>query len=367
MGNSYYRWSTADDISLFVQLVDPSGEGAPGKTPEVAIRRVRNTHGGALDLYYWSGSTWQNTPAWLPMSELDAINCPGLYVYLFAQSLVGSEWVYLAYFRNTADPKGFAVEEHIVTDELYIPTPSPVVPVLPGDTVMGKLVAMEDPLRPVALANADAVWDEPLGQHLLPGSTGEALSRVTIPLVGSKMVTLRVLVTPSSAPIQGAQVDLYDPTNTFFISRLYTDVVGEVRLAINPGTYAVRLFASGYAFTTPETLVVVNDATITYLGTSLTIIVPPSSPNLCAIYGTVRDAGGFAVSNARVQAYAITPQIVNATQEGSAVACTVTDANGYFRLELERKALVSFVIAEAGLDVERTVPDAPTQNLATWT
>lgn len=366
MGNSYYRWSTADDISLFVQLVSPTGLGVPGKIPEVAIRRARATHGGPLDLYFWNGTTWQNTAAWLPMGEVDAVECPGLYTYLFGQSAVASEWVYLVYFRHTVDPKGFAVEEHIVTDELYIPTPSPVVPVLPGDTVMGKLVAMEDPAMPVALANADAVWDEALAQHLTPGSTGEALAKLGMALTGSKQITVQVIDT-GAMPIQGCVVDIFGPTNTNFLSRLHTDMLGEVVLAIDPGTYAIRLWASGYAFTVPEMLTVTVDATVTYTGTSLIIIVPPSSPNLCAIYGTVRDAGGNPVCNSRVQAYAVTPQIINGTQESVQVACTVTDANGYFRLELERLAEVTFTIEDTGLEVVRTVPDLPSQDIATWT
>ena len=366
MGNSYYRWSTADDISLFVQLVSPAGLGVPGKIPEVAIRRARATHGGPLDLFFWNGTTWQNTPAWLPMAEVDAVSCPGLYTYLFGQSAVASEWVYLVYFRHTIDPKGFAVEEHIITNELYIPTPLPVVPVFPGDTVMGKLVAMEDPTTPVPLANADAVWDEMLAQHLLPGSTGAALNGLGAVTTGYKQITVYVVDT-GSAPVSGCVVDIFDPTNTHFISRLRTDILGKAVLAIDPGTYAIRLWASGYAFTVPEMLTVTVDATVTYTGTSLIIITPPSSPNLCAIYGTVRDAAGNPVANAEVAAYAVTPQVVNDTQESAVIAATVTDANGYFRLELERLAQVSFTIQDTGLDVIRTVPDLPSQDIATWT
>jgi hypothetical protein len=365
MSNSYYRWSTTDDISLFVQLVSTTGEGATGKSPEVAIRRARATHGAALDLYFWNGATWQNTAFWLPMSELDAVNNPGAYTYLFLQSGIASEWVYLVYYRHTADPVGFAVEEHVVTNELYIPVASPFVPVSPGDTVMGRLAAMEDPDAAVAQANADAVWDETLGQHLAPGTTGEALARLATATSGSKQIAVTVL-DGGAAPIQGCQIDVYGPTNVNFISRMWTDVNGHVALAIDPGTYALRLFASGYAFTVPEMLVVTVDAAVTYVGSNIVVITPPASPNLCAIYGTIRDAGGTPISNAKVQAYAVTPQTVGTTVEAEAVACTVTDANGFFQLNLERKAEVSFAIEDAGIDLVKTVPDAASQNFATW-
>jgi hypothetical protein len=48
------------------------------------------------------------------------------------------------------------------------------------------------------------------------------------------------------------------------------------------------------------------------------------------------------------------------------VACTVTDANGAFRLELERLAQVNFTIEDTGLNVIRTVPDLAMQDLASW-
>jgi len=365
MGNSYYRWSTPDDVTLFVQLVSPTGVGSTGMTPEVAIRRVRATHGAPLDNYFWNGSTFVNSAVWLPMAEMDAINSPGLYTYLFQQSAVGSEWVYLVYYRHTIDPVGFAVEEHIVTDELFIPQGSPVVPVLPGDTVMGKLVAMEDPTRPVPLANADAVWDEMLNQHLDPGSTGEALSRLTTALRGSKQITVQLRDT-LAAPIQGAQVDIYDAINANFLSRVWTDISGNAVLALDPAQYALRIFRSGYAFTVPEMLTVTVDATVTYVGSSVIVIIPPSAPNLCVIFGTIRNAGGQPVVNSRVQAYSVTPQTVNGVQEGDPVACTVTDANGAFRLELERLAQVNFTIEDTGLNVIRTVPDLAMQDLASW-
>lgn len=364
--SEYNRWAPTDDVSLFVQLVSPTGQGVPGMTPEVAIRRVRATHGGALDGYFWNGATFQNTPFWIPMSELDGVNCPGLYTYLFGQAAIGAETVYLIYYRHTVDPVGFAVEEHIVTSELFIPVGSPVVPVLPGDTVMGKLVAMEDPTQPVALANADAVWDETLNQHLIPGSTGEALSKLAGTLTGLNQVEILVKDT-SAVPLQGVRIDIFDSTGTAFLGRVYTDANGRAVVALDPGVYLLRMFKSGYSFTVPETLTVSGPTTQTYIGTTVIIIVPPSDPDFCAIYGTVRNAAGKPIPNARVTAYAATPQVIQGTQQHTELACTLTDGDGFFRMELERLVVVNFAIEDTGLDVERTVPDAPTQDLATWT
>lgn len=365
MSDVIFRWSPADDISLSLCLAGPSGEGVVGAFPELAIRRVRASHGGALDGWYWDGSVFQSTPTWLPLAEFDAVSNPGLYTYLFAQSAIGSEWVYTVYYRHTTDPVGFAVETHVVSNELFIPQGSPIVPVFPGDTVMGRLAAMEVATNPVALANADAVWDELASQHLAPGSTGEALSRLVGLLHGAYQITIHV-EDDSPAPIQGAQIDVFDHTNSHFLGRVYSDVNGDVAVALDTGVYAVRIFRSGYAFTVPEVLTVTADGAVTYSGTSLVIIIPPSDPNLCAIYGIVRDASGSPVPNARVTAYAVTPQVAQGTQQSSQVSCTVTDGNGFFRLELERGATVNWAIEATGLDVTRVVPDAPSQDVATW-
>lgn len=367
MASSYYRWSTTDDITLFLQLVSPSQSGSPGGSPEVAIRRVRATHGGALDGWYWDGvSAFTNVPTWLPLVESDAVNQPGLYSYLFAQSAVASEWVYLMYYRHTVAPFGFCVEEHFISDEIYVPVASPAVPVIPGDTVLGRLSAMESSTGVVASANSDAVWDEVLSQHLTPGTTGAALAACSSAHVGAYQIDITVEDNLAN-PIQGCQVDIYDASNSNFITRVHTDVNGQANVALDASAYSVRLFATGYAFTVPEALVVTADASITFSGTSFINITPPSAPDLCVIFGTVRNAAGRNLSGVCVEAYATTPQVVAGTQKGEKIASVRTDANGYFELELVRGTEVNFEIEDTDFDKVLTVPDQASQDVTTWT
>jgi hypothetical protein len=367
MSNSYYRWSTGSDIPLFLQLGGATGE--TGKTPQVAIRRIRQLDGTVLDGNYWTGSAFTASPTWLSMSEYDAANAPGLYVYDFAQSGIAVAQIYVMYFRHTSVPIGFAIEQHTITDEIYIPETVPVTPPVIGDTIFGRFDAMEDPIGAVALANADAVWDEPLGDHLTAGSTGAALAAFTTTLTGARQIDITVEDTVA-APIQGATVDIYDATNTFIIGRAYTDVSGQVSIALDDGTYNIRLFASGYTFTVPETLVVTADAAVTYVGTPLYIIVPPASPDKCLIYGTIDNAGGSPIAGACVEAFAETPQVVAGYQKSERVASTLSDGNGFFQLELVRETAILFRITdpegEIVIESAKTVPDTPTQDLATW-
>ena len=135
----YIRWPSDAKIPLTLTLVDSSGLGVIGAAPEVSIRRHRETRGGPLDNYFWTGSTFISAATWLPLLEVDPVNNPGLYEYLFEQDLIGLEQVYLIHFRNTAPPVGMAVEEHIVTNEIYIPKTQPEPVTIGPQSIMGQL------------------------------------------------------------------------------------------------------------------------------------------------------------------------------------------------------------------------------------
>ena len=139
-----------------------------------------------------------------------------------------------------------------------------------------------------------------------------------------------------------------------------------IRVAIDDGTYKVRLFASGYSFVVPETLTVSGDGSVTYQGVSFLPVSPPSAPDLCVIFGMLRDAGGSPVVGAEVDAYGVTPQAGGGYQIGPQIASTISDTNGYFELELMRNVLVQFKIDAVDVEFIRTVPDAPSQYLTTW-
>jgi hypothetical protein len=363
----YYKHAQEDDIYLALQIADPeTGLGVVGATPQVAIRRVRASQGGgALDGWYWNGTTFTGTPTWHTLTPLDAVNAPGLYSYLFEQSLIAGNIIYLAYFRNTTDPVGFAVEEHVVTDELMIPVGSSVVPVIPGDTVMGRLADMAIPTGEVAQANADAVWDEVLAGHVGAGTTGAALAAASGGRDGSRQITV-YLDDQLGDPVSSAQVDLYDAANLVFITRLHTGVDGSVVFALDDGTYRLRIFRSGYTFTTPETLTVTADATVTYEGVRVFTPVAPADPNVCVIYGTIRDVAGNPLPGTCVGAYARTPQDVQGVQLGEQIAHVETDAAGYFELELLRGAEVIVTVESTGLSISRVVPALASQDITTW-
>lgn len=215
-------------------------------------------------------------------------------------------------------------------------------------------------------AIGSSVWDALLASHNTPATFGGAINNCCATAAGASQVVINIQDLASAA-VQGAQVDIFDATNTTFLSRHFTDVAGQVTIAIDDGTYAVRIWASGYAFTVPETLVVSGDGSATFQGQSFLSPSAPSGPDKCVIFGQVLDVGGSPVVGAEVDAYAVTPQVGGGYVIGPQVASTITNTMGYFELELLRNALVNFKIDDADVDVILTVPDAPSQWYTTWT
>lgn len=332
------RIPTGSTEPIVCYAVSASARPLVGLT-DLYVRVQRTSDGKFLDWVDWTFKTSGHTQITKNLVQVNATLSPGLY------RLPGD-------FPTGALVNGLPEDSYIFT---ILQTPGTNA-YLPGPSV----------LDVGGWANiADVVWDAPMGDHTIPGSFGAAIMGITVPTVSSKQITLQIRG-PLSVPLQGAQIDVFDSTNTFFLGRVTTPVSGNINVALDPGVYSLRIFKSGFAFTIPEILTVTVDAVVTFTGTGLVVILPPSAPNLCAIYGTVRDAGGNPVVNVKVQAYSVTPQTVSGVQEGEAIACTVTDATGFFRIELERKAEVTFTIETTGLEVVRTVPDLPSQDVATW-
>lgn len=109
---SYFRWSIGSDVSLFLEIAESNGSGKTGADPQVMIRRYRTVDGGLLDNYYWTGTAFTASATSASMTEVDATNQPGLYVYHFSQSLIQSGTVYNVHYFHNDTPVGFDTERH---------------------------------------------------------------------------------------------------------------------------------------------------------------------------------------------------------------------------------------------------------------
>lgn len=104
---------------------------------------------------------------------------------------------------------------------------------------------------------------------------------------GSAQITV-ILADPVAATgIPDAEVVILNADESLIVNTGLTNSIGQLTAQLNPGTYIVRLRKDGYNFTTPQTLVVTIDGSVTYNGTQVgnvaadfRTIVVPNSPNL---------------------------------------------------------------------------------------
>jgi hypothetical protein len=221
------------------------------------------------------------------------------------------------------------------------------------------LATIEDlNIIPVQTPGTDAILPDPVELQVRPVSIAQVQ-------LGARQITITIQ-DDGAIPLPGANIDIYDASNTTFLARKTTDSSAQAVFALDDGTYSVRIYKQGYSFTIPEILVVSGDASVTYQG--IAFVAPtPSAPELCVIFGTLHDALGNPISGACVEAYAITPQVVSGIQKGDRIGTTVTDADGFFQIELVRNTVVQFAIEGTAFNFERTVPDLASQDVSTWT
>jgi hypothetical protein len=94
---------------------------------------------------------------------------------------------------------------------------------------------------------ADAVYDEMLAGHVLPGSGAEAWANSGGAVVGSKEFVYTVTDFDTGLPIEGAEVIVYtDAARTNAIRVRYSDAFGKALFWLVPGTYYLRLNRAGY-------------------------------------------------------------------------------------------------------------------------
>lgn len=170
-----------------------------------------------------------------------------------------------------------------------------------------------------------------------------------------------------TTPISEVSVSIYtDSARTNLFATVDTGLTGTYTgLGMDAGTYYWAASKVGVTFASGSFTISASGEEV-LVGTVETPSLP-SSPNLCVIFGTLRNAGGVVLVGADINVYAITPQIVSGVQMDNRIASATSSVTGYFELELEKGAEVRLVIELANRDETLTVPDAANQDIATWT
>ena len=235
---------------------------------------------------------------------------------------------------------------------------------------------------PTAAQVADAVWDEARAGHVGVGSFGEGVNLLnggitsakvdtgvvvgTATATGARIVTLTAL-DAVLAPISDARIDIFDGTNTTLQLSGTTNPSGVLVINLDDASYVLRVTKSGVTFDANLPLTVAGDTALQIDGVA-DAVSAASAPDLCVIFGTLRDAGGFAANGAAITAtaYAL-PQELDANELTSATVTETANSSGYFEMELLRGARVNIICTVAGINWVRTVPDAASQDISAWT
>ena len=89
----------------------------------------------------------------------------------------------------------------------------------------------------------------------------------------------------NGSPIMGCTVHVFDSTQTTLHAMGFTNVDGNLSIALDAATYKVVIAKQGvYTFTVPETMVITVASTQTFIGTAIPVITPSAGCQLLYLY-----------------------------------------------------------------------------------
>ncbi len=218
----------------------------------------------------------------------------------------------------------------------------------------------------VIKAKTDGLPTDPADQSLLAveHATTQALLAAILP-AGSRSIVLHTQEADTTI-IQQAAVSIWsDSGRTSLVGRLLTDVAGDSEsFGLDDGTYYGSAAKGLYTFTNFSFVVSAN-ATVNVIGVSVAP-ASPSAPDLCVVYGTLLDGSGDPIVGEYVYSEVITPATSSGNQLGHTQVSGITNASGYFEIELIRESTQAISTPIARLSGTYLVPDAASQDITTW-
>jgi hypothetical protein len=215
------------------------------------------------------------------------------------------------------------------------------------------------------VASVDHPWDTQ------PDATSAYVMLATPYFVGENVglntITLQIIDQDTNA-VAGATVDVYNSSGRYLRRLQDPDLDGNVIAYLDDGTYTIRVVAPYWEQTTkPQTVVATADEAVNVAGT-LWSAPAPSSADLCVIYGDLKTIIGGAGADLVLS---LEPDYRTTAQGNIMVGpkkTATSDANGYVSIEAVRGSKVIVWLQEARWSgIALTVPDAASQDLATWT
>lgn len=184
-------------------------------------------------------------------------------------------------------------------------------------------------------------------------------------ITGANQVTLTIEKLDTT-PIPGVDVQIFNADQSVLLDRAKTDASGQVVLALDDGSYKVRLNKLQVSFTVPEDLTVSGTTEQDYNGDVLTISTPAES-DVCRVFDyAYNQAGNNQLTE--LAAYAtITALPHNANSKlhsGDKIKATYDPSTGQFYWDIVQGAVVQFKSDLLGISYQKTVPSSATARLS---
>lgn len=182
---------------------------------------------------------------------------------------------------------------------------------------------------------------------------------------GANQITIQMYLTASTTPIADIGVQVLNANQSLVIANGLTNDLGQVTMALDDGTYKVRLHKSGYNFTVPETLIVTGNGTQIYYGGEIAIGAPLSA-NTCRVYEWCfmpDDTTPRATITAKANIIDLPYSLNGKLHAGDIINGTYDPVSGKAYWDIVYGARVTFKIPEMGLEVTKVVPSVTTKRL----
>jgi hypothetical protein len=183
-------------------------------------------------------------------------------------------------------------------------------------------------------------------------------------LTGARTITIQLYETATTTPIAGVSISVYNSDQTLFLGRLTTNSNGQIVIGRDDETFKLVFTKAGATFTTPETMVVTEDATKTYYGDSA-VISAPSDSDVCRVYEWLFLPDGEsnpAAVNAIAEITKLPYDKDSKLHSGDAIEGTYDSGTGLVYWDIVRGATARFRINDF-ITTTKVVPDLATQRL----
>ena len=184
---------------------------------------------------------------------------------------------------------------------------------------------------------ANWIWNTPQSSHITSGTFGKYLDTEISGISGGSgaySFSMITYDTGSSQTVAGTNVIVRSINQSSLIAVGQTDSNGEIGFNLNADSFIVIAVAPGYVFESYDTVVVTGAGSDTTVGYSFSVD-PPSSPDVCRVWGYLYDFQGHPEVGATVTALLPEGVVKYSNFIISPFAITsVTNSSGLFYLDL---------------------------------